>query len=254
MAKLTVSDILAAKGKQRFTEVRVSNPEQAKACEQGGIDIISARISQLPDVRAAAPNTFLTGSSPLGTYNACDADAIRTAYEIMNAGGDAFYMCAALDRIKAVAAERIPVVGHVGFVPVHATWTGGFRAIGKTATEAAQVYRDTLAMQAAGVFAVEMEVVPHRIAAEISKRVDICVISMGSGTGCDCEYLFATDILGLHDGHVPRHAKVYRNQFADSVAAFTEFKADVDSGAYPAPSHLVEIPDDEFDAFMQQID
>ena len=87
--------------------------------------------------------------------------------------------------------------------PYRSSWFGGFKAVGKTAKEALDVYEKTLAYQEAGAIAVEMEVVPHQVASEISKRVDILVISMGSGAGCDAQYLFATDILGSNTGHVP---------------------------------------------------
>ena len=156
-----------------------------------------------------------------------------------------------------MASEGIPVVGHVGFVPYKSTWFGGFKAVGKTADEALKVYEATLAYQDAGAIAVEMEIVPHLVAAEISKRVAILVIGMGSGTGCDGQYLFATDILGDNEGHVPRHAKTYRDfkrEYArlhqESIAAFREFHDDVQRGVYPAPDQLVQIKDEEYARFV----
>src|SRR5580692_757971 len=105
-----------------------------------------------------------------------------------------------------------------------------------------------------------MEVVPDRVAAEISRRTAMLVISMGGGPGCDAQYLFAEDVLGINTGHMPRHAKRYRDFAAEyarlqkeRIAAFGEFKRDVDSGAYPAPGHIVPIKDDEFELFLKQI-
>jgi 3-methyl-2-oxobutanoate hydroxymethyltransferase len=102
-----------------------------------------------------------------------------------------------------------------------------------------------------------MELVPHKVAAEITKRVKILCLSMGSGNQCDGQYLFATDILGDNTGHIPRHAKVYRDFKAEyarlhqeSIAAFREFKQDTDSGAYPAKEHTIEVKADEFAKFM----
>ena len=102
-----------------------------------------------------------------------------------------------------------------------------------------------------------MEIVPHKIAAEISKRVDLIVIGMGSGTGCDAQYLFSTDVLGDNEGHVPRHAKIYRDFKAEyarlhqeSIAAFREFRQDVTSGAYPQAGHLIGVKDDEYEKFI----
>ena len=83
-------------------------------------------------------------------------------------------------------------------------------------------------------------------------------MSMGAGSGCDAQYLFAEDVLGHTRGHKPRHAKVYRDfrteldRLQDErIAAFKEFRADVDSGAHPEDKHLVPVADSEFEAFMK---
>jgi 3-methyl-2-oxobutanoate hydroxymethyltransferase len=254
MTKLTTIDILNAKGKRRLTRVLVDSSEMAKACEAAGIDMLSVRATHLKQVRLGAPNTFITAANPRGTYHASNEEAIRSAFALMNEGADAVYMCASLERIKAVAQEGIPVEGHVGLVPALVTWIGGYRAVGKTADEALTVYRDTLALQEAGAAFAEMEVVPHRIAAEIAKRVKISVVSLGSGADCDCVYLFGCDVLGTHSGHYPRHAKKYRHLYEESVAAFHEFKADVLQGSFPEKQHVVEVQDDVLSRFLEQVD
>jgi 3-methyl-2-oxobutanoate hydroxymethyltransferase len=156
-----------------------------------------------------------------------------------------------------MADVKVPVIGHVGYIPYRQNWIGGPRAIGKTAQEALQVYRHTKAYEAASAIGIEMELVPDRVAAEISKRTTMCVISMGSGTGCDAQYLFATDILGTNKGHVPRHAKQYANLQPEyerlrkvMTDAFSQFKQEVDSGAYPESGHVVGVKDNEFTKFM----
>ena len=97
-----------------------------------------------------------------------------------------------------------------------------------------------------------------RVASEISKRTTLFPMSMGAGSGCDAQYLFAEDVLGYSRGHQPRHAKVYRNFRAEyerlqreRVAAFQEFRADVEKGAYPEDKHLVPIADAEFESFVK---
>ena len=132
--------------------------------------------------------------------------------------------------------------------------------MGKTGDEAAQVYRHTMEYEDAGAIGVEMEIVPEQVATEISKRTSMTVISMGSGSGCDAQYLFATDVLGTNEGHVPRHAKIYANLKAEQarvqeirVNAFKAFHEDVSSGAYPEPGHNLGMDDSEFEAFLGQI-
>jgi 3-methyl-2-oxobutanoate hydroxymethyltransferase len=163
--------------------------------------------------------------------------------------------------VHKLAEDGVPVVGHVGLIPSKRTWTGGFRAVGKTAASALKVYRQVKDLEAAGAFGVEIEVVPPEVTLEITRRTSLLMISMGAGTGGHAQYLFAEDVLGYNAGHVPRHAKVYRDfkvELArlqrERVAAFSEFRADVASGAYPEPRHLVPIAADELEAFRKALD
>jgi 3-methyl-2-oxobutanoate hydroxymethyltransferase len=210
-------------------------------------------------MREAAGNCFVQVGllyGELATYE----DYIRAAHNAMMRGGDCCYCAASMDTITRLAAEGIPVVSHVGLIPSKATWTGGFKAVGKTASSAINVYRHTKQLEAAGAFGAELEVVPDRVAAEISKRTSLIMLSMGAGTGGDAQYLFAEDVLGYTRGHKPRHAKTYRNFRAEydrlqkeRIAAFKEYRGDVETGAYPAAEHLVPIDDKEFNAFRKEL-
>jgi len=253
----TVADLLAQKGKRQLTQLLVRAPDEAAAAAAAGIDIVSVDETEWsPAYRDAAPGTFMTIGLLYGHHVTAE-DYIRAAFKAMRIGADAVYSAASLDTISRMYAEGIPVVSHVGLIPSRRTWTGGFKAVGKTAQSALKVWEDTRRLEAAGAFAIEMEVVADRVAAEISKRTNMLVLSMGGGAGCDCQYLFAEDVLGTHDTHYPRHAKRYRDFAAEyrrlqqeRIAAFGEFRRDVVDGAYPAREHCVTIPDPEFDAFL----
>jgi len=173
----------------------------------------------------------------------------------MAAGADSIYCPMHFDVIEAMAKEAIPVVGHIGFMPQKVRWTG-VRARGKTTKDALAILSEARRYQDAGAFAVEIEIVPAPVAAAISQATPLVLISMGSGSGCDVQYLFATDVLGETEGHVPRHARAYRDfalEYArlqdERVAAFKEFRDDVASGAFPAENELVAIPENELRAF-----
>ena len=260
MAKLTVKDLLALKGKRQLTEVYVRTAKEASACDAAGIDmLITSERNNGAEFRAAAPNTFFTIGLVYGDYTST-SDVLKGGFKALRDGADAVYCGSSLQFIEAMANEGIPVVGHVGFVPYKSTWSGGFKAVGKTAVDALKVYQRTVDYQNAGAIGVEIEIVPYKIATEISKRVNILLIGMGSGTGCDAQYLFSTDILGDNEGHIPRHAKVYRDFKAEyqrlhqeSIAAFGEFKHDVASGAYPTNNQLIEIKDEEYAKFMDAV-
>ena len=261
MGKLTVSDFLACKGRRQLTQTFTMDPVQAKALNEAGLDVIVTATRVLEKIRQATPNVFLVCAADFTEVAASDESAIRCGLGLLDQGADAIYVGAHnMDRIKAMADAAIPVIGHVGLVPYRNTWFGGMRAVGKTDDEAWAVYERTLDYERAGAIAVEMEVVPHQIAEQISRRTRMIVISMGSGAKCDGQYLFAEDILGTNAGHVPRHAKQYRNLsveyeriYREMVAAFGEFKADVDSGAYPETGHCVNAKDEVVEAFMARL-
>lgn len=259
--KPTIADLRARKGQGQLTMLRVMNLEEAEAAEQAGIDIVSvpAEVVTHPRYREVAPTLFsMTGVTHLeaGTRD----DYLRWSCKVMLAGADAVYCSGSLDTVRHVAREHIPVVGHVGLVPSRATWTGGLKAVAKTAAGAMALLEECRAYEEAGAFAVEIEVVPVEVASEISRRVGILLWSMGAGPGCDAQYLFAEDILGTNRGHMPRHSKVYRNfaaEFdrlqAERVAAFREYIADVASGAYPEEGHVVRMSPEELAAFRNAL-
>lgn len=260
--KITIHDLFQAKRERRqLTEIFTTDPVEAAACEAAGIEILVTITATLKAVRAAAPNVFVIATDRIRDPEiAHPAAAVAAGFRAMNDGADAIYTHLSTDCVRAMAKEKIPVVGHVGYIPYHSSWFGGPRAVGKTAREALQVYRDVLAYQEAGAMAVEMEIVPHRVASEIARRVDILIFSMGSGTGGDVQYLFATDVLGTNTGHVPRHSKVYGNLQAElervqqlRVEALRAFREEVSSGAFPEPKHLLELKEDEFEAFVAGI-
>jgi 3-methyl-2-oxobutanoate hydroxymethyltransferase len=259
--RLTVADLRAFKGKRQLTMLFVETPEEAAAAAAAGIDILSI-VEHLwsPAMREAAGDCFVQVGLIYGQHCTYE-DYLRAAHKNLTIGGDAFYCAASLDTIAKLAAEGIPVVGHVGLIPARATWSGGFKAVGKTAPEALKVYEQVKALEAAGAIAAEIEVVPERVASEIAKRTTLFLMSMGAGAGCDAQYLFAEDVLGYTRGHQPRHAKVYRNFRAEHdrlqrerIAAFEEFRADVESGAFPEKKHLAPIAEAELAAFLKALE
>ena len=258
--RMTVADLRAAKGRRVLSMLYVETEEEAAAAAAAGVDILSI-VAPLwtPAMRHAAGDCFVQVGLLYGALVTAE-DYLRAAFAARASGGDAFYCAAGLETVRRLAAEGLPVVGHVGLVPSKATWTGGFRAVGKTAAGALAVWRDMQALAAAGAVAVELEVVPARVGAELSRRSPLVTFGMGAGAGTDAQYLFAEDVLGCTRGHRPRHAKTYRDFAAEyarlqqeRIAAFGEFVADVREGRYPGPEHGVAIDAAEFDAFQRGI-
>jgi 3-methyl-2-oxobutanoate hydroxymethyltransferase len=261
MGKLTVYEIRRLKGKRQLAQIFTRNAEEAAAANDAGVDMICTMADDARHIRKAAPNVFLI-VAPTGRFSASNEVAINLGLDAMDLGADAIYCGThSMERIRAMADVRIPVIGHVGFIPYRTNWIGGPRAIGKTADEALAVYRHTKQYEEAGAIGVEMEIVPHRVATEISRRTSLCVISMGSGSGCDAQYLFAEDVLGTNRGHVPRHAKQYRDLKVEydrlrgiMREAFTEYGNDVRSGAFPDAGRVVEVKEKEYQTFLAGLD
>lgn len=258
----TVADLLALRGKKQIAKLRVFTLEEAEAAERAGIGMLSVTPELIanPAFRDAVPTAFAVTGLEHGQFITAE-DYLRAAFLAKKQGSDAVYCAASLPTIRRLRDEGIPVVSHVGLIPSHRTWTGGFKAVGKTFDSAWQVWRQTKALEEAGAFAAEIEVVPVEVANAITKRTGLFMISMGAGGGCDAQYLFAEDVLGCHDGHYPRHAKVYRNFRAEyerlqkeRIAAFSEYNADVASGAFPAPNQAVGIDSGELDRFVKALE
>ncbi len=258
----TVADLLSLRGRKQIAKLRVWTLEEAEAAEKAGIGMLSVppELMSNPQFRDAAPTAFTVTGLEHGQFITAE-DYLRAAFQAKRQSSDAVYCAASLATIRRLRDEGIPVVSHVGLIPSHRTWTGGFKAVGKTFDTAWNVWQQTRALEEAGAFAAEIEVVPVDVASAICKRTGLFMISMGAGGGCDAQYLFAEDVLGAHDGHYPRHAKVYRNFHAEyerlqkeRIAAFSEYNADVASGAFPGPHQVVGIDRAELDRFLEALD
>ena len=249
--KYTVFDLQQLKGKRCLTHIHVKSPEEAAAAEQAGVDLMSCSFdspearARLPLLVAAAPNSFLSAATPHGL--ASPEEAIRVAFRALEIGASSVYCSASPMIIAAMAREGIPVVGHLGMVPRHATWTN-YRALGKTVAEARELYHRMKELEHAGAYAAELEIVPHNLARWLCSQTKLILMSLGSGSGCDTQFLFSDDILGDYEERPPRHAKAYRNFLAEHrrlqaerVAAFREYIADVNEGRFPTRSQLVEM-------------
>jgi len=111
-----------------------------------------------------------------------------------------------------------------------------------------------------GAFGVEIEVVPPEVTAEIARKTNLFLVSMGGGKGGDCQYLFACDVLGTNTGHVPRHSKKYADLAVEyariqqmRIDAFKAFVGEVQSGAYPSAPYVVSAAKEEMEAFRKNM-
>lgn len=123
-------------------------------------------------------------------------------------------------------------MGHLGLTPQAVYALGGFKVQGR-GDGAPAIIKDALALQAAGVFAIVLELVPAELAAEISGALHIPVIGIGAGSQCDAQVIVWTDLMGLTE-NAPKFAKAYRNLRREISEGVREWIDDVASGQFPA--------------------
>ena len=261
----TVKDIIDLKGDRQLTQTLPFTPNEAKAAEDAGIDLINARFNYLKqeiaiEIRKSASKTFMSFVIPLLSVPTKD-DALKHSYKAMELGADGIIFQGSLNHIEALSNAGIPVQGHIGLVPRKSTWTGGIRAVGKTLDEAKALFQNLKDLESAGAWAVECEVIPSRLMRELSSRTSLVTISIGSGNGCDVQFLFADDILGASEGPFPRHSKQYCNLFREAqriqkirVNAFKDFIDEVNTNIFPSNKFEVEVTEEFVERFCNYLD
>ena len=208
-------------------------------------------------VNRGASRPLVIADLPFGSYQVSDEQALQTAIRfVKEAGADAVKLEGAgpmLSRVHALTAAGIPVMGHIGLTPQTATMLGGFKAQGRTAHKAVQLYEDALALQAAGCFSIVLEAVPAPVATAITEQLDVPTIGIGAGAGCDGQVLVWHDLLGLYDGTAPRFVKQYAELAPTIRDAVGRYAADVRDGSFPESKHTYSIPEDELALFEEAV-
>ncbi|MEQ1951717.1 3-methyl-2-oxobutanoate hydroxymethyltransferase [Mesorhizobium yinganensis] len=257
---VTVASLRALKGSGRHVaQVTAETADEAAAAEVAGIEMVVCRAANIAKVREGSKKIFVTAA--LGFADAITAEEVlRTAFSAIVAGADAVITGRGWDTVKMLAAEQIPVMGHLGFVPRKSTWVGGVRAVGKSTGEALELFDRFRRLEDAGAFAVECEVIPAAVMAELNRRTGLVTVSLGSGPDADVIFLFTSDICG-EAKRLPRHARAWGNlaslhqQVRDErVKALSGFRADVASGGFPGEGETAKIPDEELTKFRAALD
>lgn len=188
-------------------------------------------------VARAARRTLVIGDMPFGSYQQNPAQAVASACRLVKEGGAQAVKLEGgklvLDRIVAIAAAGIPVMGHVGLTPQSVNAMGGFRVQGR-GENGQSVIDDALAVQEAGAFAVVLEGIPKTLSHEITSTLAIPTIGIGAGIGCDGQVLVQHDLLGLGMERPPKFVREYvalRDSVSEAARAFAD---DVRSQRFPA--------------------
>jgi len=164
-------------------------------------------------VRRGAPDKFIVGDMPKGSYEVSDEVAVHNAMRFVKESGcDAVKLeggTVMAPRIKAIVGAGIPVIGHIGLTPQTSSSQGGYRVIGRTSSELEQLQMSVESLTEAGTFAILLEAVPPKIAKKISDTAKIITFGIGAGKFTHGQLLILHDLLGLYPNFRPKFAKCY---------------------------------------------
>ncbi|MCS6835053.1 MAG: 3-methyl-2-oxobutanoate hydroxymethyltransferase [Anaerolineae bacterium] len=188
-------------------------------------------------VARVTQTSLIVGDMPFMTASISAEDTLRQAARLMQEGGVTAVKLEGGEPvapiIKRLTQAGIPVMAHIGLTPQSVNQFGGFKVQGRQLEDARQLVRDAEAVQAAGAFAVVLELVPAPLAGLITQRLSIPTIGIGAGPDCDGQVQVFHDILGLFDQFLPRHAKRYAEIGEAMRAAAVQYRQDVQAGVFP---------------------
>ncbi len=256
---LTVKCLREAKGKRKLVQTTATSQHEAASAAAAGIEMITGPAPKLAELRAGAPHLFITVGVQMWKFAPAD-QVLREAYRLLEAGADAIYCPREPQIIEMLANARVPVMAHLGLVPRVASWTGGARAAGKTAEEAIKLFQQYKEMESAGAVMVESEVIAADVLTEITKRVTVSTVSLGSGPGGDIDYMFQVDVTGEKPDR-PRHSRAFANLHsmqqamdAERVRALAAYKASVEDGSFPSEPEIVGTAEKELGEFVNYLE
>ncbi|MDO9556369.1 MAG: 3-methyl-2-oxobutanoate hydroxymethyltransferase [Coriobacteriia bacterium] len=186
-------------------------------------------------------HALLVADMPFMSYRITHEEALRNAARFLaKAGASAVKIEGGADvapLVERMVAAGIPVMGHVGLTPQSVNVFGGYKVQARDAASALRLVEDCLVLEAAGAFAIVLELVPTEVAAIVSEELSIPTIGIGAGDGCDGQVQVFHDLLGIGD-FAPRHARRYAEIGAAMTEAVTRYAADVRGGAFPGEEQL----------------
>ena len=246
-SKITTQSIRAFKGREPIAALTAYDFPTARLLDEAGIplilvgDSLGMVVLGYPDtthvslaemehhVRAAArakPSALLVADLPYRSYETPEM-AVASARKLQAAGAEAVKAeggRAILEQVEAIIAAGIPFLGHIGMLPQHVLEEGGYRIKGKQEQEREVLLADAIALSEAGAFALVLELVTPTFAAELTRRIPIPTIGIGSGPECDGQILVIHDLLGLSPWYNLKHVKPKLNAAEQMRAAVKEWK------------------------------
>jgi 3-methyl-2-oxobutanoate hydroxymethyltransferase len=277
--KRTIQEIRDSKSRgEKMVYMSVPDYTAAKWAEAAGVDVavvgdslamiahghpstipatMDMMVMHAAAIRRGAPGTFVLGCMPYQSYNTVDRALVNATRFMQDAGSDAVKPQGGKSQahiLKALVDAGIPTASHIGLTPHTIAMFGGFRIQGRSAEVAMKILEDALAIQDAGCFMLEFEAVPAKIAAVISKQLEIPTIGIGAGVGTDGQILLCHDLLGVFTDFKPKFTKRYANLTEVAVNGIKAYIADVKGGTFPDDEHSYGVDEKEYEKFLDLVE
>lgn len=182
-------------------------------------------------VRRGAPDKFIVGDMPKGSYEASDYDAVNNAMRFVKESScDAIKLEGSgvmASRAKAIVEAGIPVIGHIGLTPQSSAAFGGYRVVGRGEEELKQLHDSIEQLERAGVFGILLEAIPPHSAEQLTKKSKSIIFGIGAGKFTHGQLLILHDLLGLYPNFRPKFAKNYVPQVATKFVSSIAIEKDL---------------------------
>lgn len=192
-------------------------------------------------VTRAAQNSFVIGDMPFLSYQVSPELALANAGRFLKeAGAQAVKLEGgreSAETVRKITSAGIPVMGHLGLTPQSIHQIGGFKVQGRKEDAALRIIEDARILEDAGAFSIVLELVPEKLAEEITKSISIPTIGIGGGVHCDGQVLVINDMLGMFDKFTPKHVKKYANLSPEIRKAVKSYIAEVKNCSFPDTEH-----------------
>jgi len=279
MPNVTIAELQRRKAEGgRVTMLTAYDYPLAKLLDESGVDVVlvgdslgmvvlgydstalvtmEEMIHHARAVRRGVSRALLIGDMPFLSFRGSLEDAVHNAGRfVQEAGCDGVkveWKQGIEDTAQAIVDAGIPVIGHVGLTPQTALAEGGFGMRGKDAESAARIIGQALALQEVGCFAMVLECIPDLVAQEITKRLKIPTIGIGSGPYCDGQVVVTYDLIGLFERFKPKFVKRYADAASLVRQATAAFLRDVKAGAFPGKEQTISMAPEEFAKLKQEL-
>lgn len=198
-------------------------------------------IHHIKPVVKGAPNKFIIGDMPFGSYNVSIEQAMTNANRIIQETScDAIKLEGGLeivDTVDYIVKNGISVVGHIGLMPQRVAQLGGFKVQGGSREEAAALIEEAKALEKAGACGIVLECVPSVVAKLVTEAVEIPVMGIGAGPYVDCQVLVTQDLLGMYDNFKPKFVKHFAKIREEMVKGLNNFHKETVSGDFPTEEY-----------------